>query len=77
MEGVLNLNKTIITVGSITYAIKCRKLLFKNGIRSKLVKLDSSDIENGCTNGIEITEKDFLTVASILRSNGINYKIHK
>ena len=77
MEGVLDLNKAVITLGSMTYAIKSRKLLSKNGIRSKLVKLDSSKTLNGCSYGIELLDKEFYAAIAVLRNEGIGYSIYK
>ena len=69
------MNKVIITLDSLTYAIKARKILSKKGINSKLVKLDSSSMMSGCTNGIELNSRDFLSAASFLRASGINYSL--
>ena len=66
----------IITVGTVTYALKCRKLLSKAGIQSKLVKLDSSKTSKGCTYGIELRSEDFYSAVVILRENGIDYSLY-
>lgn len=75
-EGVSDLNSTIVTVGTVTYAIKLRKLLSREGIRSKLVKVDAREGSGGCTNGVEIENKDFYRVISILKNNGISYSVY-
>ena len=75
-EGASDLKSTIVTVGSVTYAIKLRKLLSREGIHSRLIKVERSEGENGCTHGVEISEKDFLDAAYVMRENGISYKLH-
>ena len=71
------MNTATITLGSVTYAIKSRKVLAKNGIRSKLVKLDSSKTTNGCNYGLEILRTDFYSAVSILRNEQINYELYR
>ena len=68
---------TIITVGSVTYAIKCKKLLNKNGIRSKLIKVDPGINENGCTYGVEFPKESFYSAVSILRQENISYRVYR
>ena len=69
------MKKITVTVGSVTYAIKLRKLLVKNGIGSRLVKLDNTVDGKGCTHGVEISENDLYRTVFILRENGIAYKL--
>ena len=69
------MNGIIVTVGSVTYAIKLRRLLSRSGIRSKLVKVDNK-AELGCTHGIEINGYDFYAVVEILKNNGFDYRIY-
>ena len=68
------MNKIIISVESTTYAIKLRKLLMRDGIRSKLVITEG---DRGCTKGVEIDESDLLESVVIMKTNGINYKVQK
>lgn len=74
-EGVSDLNTIIVSVGTVTYAMKARKLLLKNGIQSKLIKSDSSDNGTGCTHGIEISNKDYFEAVRILGEGGIKYSV--
>ncbi|MBQ8414146.1 MAG: DUF3343 domain-containing protein [Clostridia bacterium] len=69
------MKKITVTVGSVTYAIKLRKLLVKNGIGCRLVKLDNTVDGKGCTHGVEIFEGDLYRTVFILRENGIAYKL--
>ena len=62
----------IITVSTVTVGIKARKILAKSGIKTKIVKLDSE--RSGCTYGLEFNIKDFYDIASILRTNKIDYR---
>ena len=70
------MNTTTIAVGSVTYAIKVRKLLERSGIKTKLIKVDSSKSKSGCTYGIQVQTPLFYDVVSILKKNGINYSVY-
>ena len=74
-EGVLCLKTIIISVETVTNAIKARKHLNASGIRAKLVKLSPSLSEKGCTHGLEIENNDTYSAVHILKGLGINYKI--
>ncbi len=69
------MKQSIITVGTVTHALKCRKLLSIKGIQAKLIKLDSSKID-GCSYGLEISVNDYYSAVVILRENDINFSIH-
>ncbi len=71
------MNKTIITVGSVTYALKLRKLLIRDGIGSKLIKVDNTMTNTGCIHGVEILTIDFYRAVVIMRENGIDYSVYK
>ena len=66
----------IVTVGSVTFALKLQKLFLRAKIRSKLVKVDNTRTENGCTHGLMISESDFYQAVVIMKSNGINYSVY-
>lgn len=72
-----DLNTSIFTVGSVTLAVKARKLLARAGIRSRLVKSDTGKNKGGCRYGIEFSTLDFYGVSAELRKNGINYEIYR
>ena len=76
-EGVRDLNTSIFTVGSVTLAVKARKLLARAGIRSRLVKTDAAKTGNGCRYGIEFSTFDFYGVSAELRKNGISYEVYR
>ena len=66
------MNKIIVTVSTVTLAIKLRKLLLRDGIRSRLVKLNGT---HGCVHGIEIYRTDFYRTVFIMKENDIAYKV--
>ena len=70
------MSNTIVTVGSVTYAIKLQKHLLRAGIRSKLVKVGDS-MSRGCTHGLEIDNNDFYSAVKIMRESGIEYHVYK
>ncbi len=70
------MESTIVTVGAVTYAIKVRKLLAREGVRSKLVKIERPGSKNGCTHGVEIDDNDFYRAVVIMKENGINYSVY-
>ena len=69
-----DLKSIIVTVGTVTYAIKLRRLLLRAGIRSKLVKVDSTD-SSGCTHGVQIAEGDYYSAVVVMQNGGIQYKV--
>lgn len=71
------MNNIIVTVGAVTYAMKVRRLLSSQGIRSKLVKVDKSSTKYGCTHGLEMKREDFYRAVMIMRSNDIEYSVYK
>ncbi|MBR5144827.1 MAG: hypothetical protein IKW53_07235 [Clostridia bacterium] len=66
------MNKVIIYVGTMTYAIKLRKMLARAGIESRQVKSLDND---GCTHGVEIIYRDFYGAIAILRESGMEYRV--
>ena len=69
--------KVRISVGSVTMTMKLRKLLTRAKIPSRLIKLNISEDNIGCTNGVEIYERDFYSAVMIMRDNGIAYKLEQ
>ena len=66
---------SIITIPTLTMALKAKKILSKNGIQARIIKLDSS--KSGCTYGLEFSEGCFYDVIALLRQNEIEYSYHK
>ena len=71
------MDSTIITVGSVTYAIKAKKLLERSGIKAQLVKVESHKSSKGCNYGIKITSALFFDTVALLRNKGIDYSVYK
>lgn len=73
----LTLDNTTIAVGSITYAVKARRLLARGGIKTRLIKLSSSESASGCAHGIVIASARFFDAVVILKENGIPYSLYR
>lgn len=58
-------------MGSMTYALKLKKILLRYGIKSRPIKSE----KNGCSHGLEINNNDFYQAIVIMRKNGINYTV--
>ena len=71
----MSLKKSIITFNSITYAIKARKLLSREDVSSKLIKLDPTRDDDGCKYGLEISIEKLFTAISLLRNADFDYKV--
>ena len=59
-EGAKYMDNTTLTVGSITYAIKARRLLLHEGIKARTVKL-VTDESGGC---VLVTLSGIITLVS-------------
>ena len=70
------MSSVTLTVGPVTFAIKCKKMLSRHGIKSKLIKVDTG-VSGGCEYGIEIQREHFYTAVIFLREEGISYKVYK
>lgn len=70
------MKNTIFSLQSATFAIKAKKLLNRNGVACRLIKLDGSKSPNGCTHGIEISAEDFFKVVMILKNASIEYYVN-
>ncbi len=66
---------TVLAVKSSTYGIMAKKHLKKEGISSKLIKLDTEATENGCGYGIRIENRDFFRAVAILGRLRIEYTV--
>ena len=76
-KGALDLGKTVISIGSFTYAQKARRLLSRVGIAAEPTKLDGAKTKTGCTHGIEISGEDFYSAITVLKENGIAYSLYQ
>ncbi len=62
-----------ITVSSVTYAMKARKILMRRGIGSELIK--ETKKLTGCTAALKINDSDLFESARLLREAGIDYSV--
>ena len=73
-KGRAAMEQCILTVGTVTYAIRARKLLSALGIRARLVKGTRGGGMGGCTYGVEIASADLNTSTKALTQAGISYE---
>lgn len=71
------MNYKTITVSSLTYAMKLKKLLSKGGIISKLIKVEDKEGMIGCLHGVRISNADLLRAIVIMRQNDVEYSIYE
>ena len=69
------MNTSIITLTSVTYAMKVKRFLEHLGASSKVLKVDEIDKNGGCTYGIKIPAKYFYDVIVFLKQNDIKYSV--
>lgn len=73
--SIINKNKSIIALSSITYAIKAKNLLNSSGYYCEIQRTPK-DLSKGC--GYSITVKDDLNlILSILSSENIKFKDYR
>lgn len=65
------MQKAIIRLSSVTYAIRAQKLLEQSGIRSVIKKLARSLQVTGCGYGLEINTLDVNAAVAVLNASGI------
>ena len=70
------MNKTVITLSSVTYAMKLANQLRRKNIEAEVVKVDSSKTKNGCTYGVKIQMKDIYEAVNILKQLEIPYSLY-
>ena len=61
----------IITLSSLTHAIKAKKLLSEYGIDARVVKPDTQRAEKGCGYGVSVDATVRESAEKLLRENGI------
>lgn len=71
------MDNSIITLGSVTYAMKARRLLIREGIRARLVKVLPENTDNGCTHGLVIASARFFDAVVILKKHDIPYSVYR
>ena len=67
----------ILTVGSMTRAVKAKRILNRQGVGVSIIKLDSEIYTNGCGYGIVFSEEDEYCAIRILKENKIPYSVYE
>ncbi len=70
------MNKTTFSLGSVTYAMKAKRMLMEMKIHSKLVKLDTGTSKMGCIYGLTISSNDYQTAVMGLKKLGIAFTVY-
>ena len=66
---------TIMAIKGATEGIKARRALLREGIKSKLIKLDSARFNRGCGYAVEVKNTDFFSAVALLRRLDIDYTV--
>ena len=66
----------IISVGTMTHAIKAKKAVQRADIEAKLVKIISEKSEGGCMYGIKLDSRRFYDAVVQLKNEGIDYTVY-
>lgn len=69
----MSLKKAVITLESMTYGLKAKKVLSTKGIISKLIKISSDFKDSGCTYGLELEYKNLFIAKKILKDAEIPF----
>lgn len=64
------MKKMIIKVGSVTYAMKAKNTLQRNGMRAQIMKTVSTKKNEGCGYSVSV-ENPIRNVGELLRREGI------
>ena len=64
----------IITIPTVTLALKAKKLLSKQGIKVKVVNINEDIRNNGCSYGIEFDTTYYFSIIAILKDSEIPHK---
>ena len=65
---------TFVLIGSITYAMKARKIVKEQGIDAQIVKHDTKG-RKGCSYGLICKAENTIAIIGILRANNIPYEV--
>ena len=69
--------ETIITLRSVTFAIRAKRLLEANGIRARVVKPEPTSAEHGCAYGVSVMSHLADSALVLLRQNRINAALRR
>ena len=68
------MKKYVITIGSVTQALKARDLLRKNGFRVKAQKHVGNTEDIGCAYAVVLEANDINYATKLLRQSGIKIR---
>lgn len=68
------MKKDIITIPTVTMALKAKKLLARQGVKARVINISGTQSKNGCAYGIEFDSSHYFSVVSILKNAEIPYK---
>lgn len=68
------MEQCILTVGTVTRAVRARKALSAVGIAARLTKSLRDGTGGGCAYGVEISPADMHTAMEVLNRHGIPYE---
>lgn len=68
------MEQCVLTIGTVTAAIRARKLLSAAGIGARLVKNTGVASRAGCAYGLEVRATDQHGAMRVLRENGIAFE---
>ena len=63
----------IVALKSNTYAQKAKKILFKQGIKAEILRLEPYKTKNGCSYGVSFPCESQFHVEFYLKQSNINY----
>ena len=63
----------IVSMRTMTQALRAQRVLSERGIRSEIVSLDATLTKNGCAYGLQLMCRDVRAVERILKESGIKY----
>ena len=68
------MKRSLITVASMTYAIKAKRILDSNMINSSIVKLPQKYTDSGCTYALEVSAYEAGRASRVLDMSGAPYR---
>lgn len=73
MKGLIILRMCLITVETMTFAVKARRALNARGIDAEITSVDPALTKKGCAYGIKTDCESVVRAAELLDAKGISY----
>ena len=64
-------NESLVILKSVTFAMKAKRILLSNGIKSYIVKPDPKLTEKGCSYALSLNILDLPVALSIIEKNNL------